>query len=90
MAETPFKSISKVGLLKALLSSAYLNFDLLVTEQRDQVRDDHRVDDHLDLLIPGVRQVGQSPHCVYQDLEAEKKHWLIYFVSFSHFETVIY
>lgn len=52
---------------------SYLNFDLLVTEQRDQMRDDARVDDHLDLLVPSVRQIGQSPHCVYQDLEAAKK-----------------
>lgn len=53
--------------------SPYLNFDLLVTEQRYQMRDDARVDDHLDLLVPGVCQIGQSPHCVYQDLETAKK-----------------
>lgn len=53
--------------------SSYLNFDLLVTEQRYQMRDNARVDDHLDLLIPSVRQIRQSPHGVYQDLEAADK-----------------
>lgn len=52
---------------------SHLNFDLLLTEQRYQVRDDARVDDHLYLLIPGVRQVRESPHCVDQNLKAERK-----------------
>lgn len=54
--------------------SPYLNFDFLVTEQRHQMRDDAGVDDHLDLLVAGVCQVGQSPHCVYQNLETAKKN----------------
>lgn len=52
--------------------SLYLNFDLLVTEQGYQVRDDTRVDDHLDLFVPSVRQVGQSPDRVHQDLQARE------------------
>lgn len=38
------------------------------------MRDDAGVDDHLDLLVAGVCQVGQSPHCVYQNLETAKKN----------------
>ena len=49
-------------------SCPYLNFDLLVAEQWHQVRHDARVDDHLDLLVAGIRQVGQRPHRVHQDL----------------------
>lgn len=52
--------------------SSYLNFDLLVTEQRYQMWDDARVDDHLDLLVSSICQIRQSPHCVYQDLEEAK------------------
>lgn len=53
---------------------SYLNFDLLVTEQRYQVGDDAGVDDHLYLLISGIRQVRQSPHCVDQNLKVERKN----------------
>lgn len=62
-------------------ASSYLNFDLLVTEQRYQIRDDARVDDHLYLLIPSISQIRQSPHCVYQDLETAKKTKLIFLLS---------
>lgn len=58
--------------------SSYLNFDLLVAEQGYKMRDDAGVDDHLDLLIPSVRQVGQSPHGVYKDLPAAntRNQWI--------------
>lgn len=36
------------------------------------MRDDAGVNNHLDLLVPCVRQVRQSPHGVYQDLEGAK------------------
>lgn len=35
--------------------------------------DNAGVNNHLDLLVPSICQVGQSPHCVYQDLEVAKK-----------------
>lgn len=52
--------------------SPYLDFDLLVAKQGHQVGHDARVDDHLNLLVAGVRQVGQSPHRVHQDLQGSK------------------
>lgn len=50
-----------------------LNFDLLVAEERHEERNDPRINDHLDLLIAPVRQIGQSPHCVYEDLNTDTR-----------------
>lgn len=50
----------------------YLNFDLLVAEQRDKEGDDTWVYYHLNLLITSICQIRQSPHSVYQNLEKEK------------------
>lgn len=72
----PHCSFISISLCNA---SSYLNFDLLVTEQRYQKRDNARVYDHLYLLIPSISQIRQSPHCVYQDLETAKKTKLIFF-----------
>lgn len=47
----------------------YLNFDLLVAEQGDKEGDHARVYHHLNLLVPTIRQIGQSPHRVHQDLQ---------------------
>lgn len=58
--------------LNRLGSSSYLNFNFMMTEQRYQVRNDGRVDDHLDLLVPSIRQVRQSPDSIHQDLERTK------------------
>lgn len=56
-------------------ASRYLNFDLLMTEQRYQTRNDAGIDDHLYLLVPSIGQVRQSPHRVDQDLqETKEKH----------------
>ena len=71
-----------IKFLKQLHNVSYLNFDLLVTEQRNQMRDDTGVNDHLDLLVPSVRQIRQSPHRVYQDLKvAKRKNEWIHFSS---------
>lgn len=58
-------------------ASWYLNFDLLMTQQRYQMWDDARVDDHLYLLVPSVSQIGQSPHRVDQDLQGTKNNRLL-------------
>lgn len=60
-------------------ASSYLNFDLLVTEQGHQMWDDAGVDDHLDLLVPGIGQVRQSPDRVDQDLPDTKKKKKLFF-----------
>lgn len=49
-------------------TNSYLNFDLLMTEERHKKWNNSRINDHLDLLVAPVRQIGQSPHCVYKDL----------------------
>lgn len=54
-------------------ASRYLNFDLLMTQQRNQMWDDAGVNDHLYLLVPCIGQVRQSPHRVDQDLQETKK-----------------
>lgn len=54
-------------------ASWYLNFDLLMTQQRNQMWDDAGVDDHLYLLVPSIGQIRQSPHRVHQDLQETKK-----------------
>lgn len=46
----------------------HLNFDLLVAKEGYQVRNNARVNDHLDLLIASISQIRQSPHCVHKDL----------------------
>ena len=46
-----------------------LNFDILVTKERNKEGNDARLDNHLYLIIPTIRQVWQSPHCVHQNLE---------------------
>lgn len=43
----------------------HLNFDLLMAEERHQKRNNSRIDDHLDLFVASIRQIRQSPHCVY-------------------------
>lgn len=46
-------------------TKSHLNFDLLMAEERHKKWNDSRINDHLDLLVAPVRQIGQSPHCVY-------------------------
>lgn len=53
------------------MQRSHLNFDLLVTEESHKNWDDSRVNDHLDLLVAPIRQVGQSPDCVYEDLSTQ-------------------
>lgn len=65
-------SVSAAGRAAAAGASPYLYFDFLVAEEGHQVRDDAGVDDHLDLLVARVRQVGQGPHSVHQDLEPKQ------------------
>jgi hypothetical protein len=62
--------------------SPYLDFDLLVAKQGHQVGNDARVNDHLNLLVASVRQVGQSPHRVHQDLQGSKVPKTKYSLSF--------
>ncbi len=54
---------AKVNSLKKTKSD--LNFDLLMAEERHKKWNDSRINNHLDLLVAPVRQIGQSPHCVY-------------------------
>lgn len=49
----------------------HLDFDFLVAEERNQVRDNSRVYHHLDLLVASVREIGESPDCVHQNLPGE-------------------
>lgn len=39
-----------------------------MAEERHKKWNDSGIDDHLDLLVAPVRQIGQRPHCVYEDL----------------------
>ncbi|RUS84375.1 hypothetical protein EGW08_007837, partial [Elysia chlorotica] len=48
-----------------------MNFNILMAEQRHQERDHTTVNDHLDLAVPTVSQVRQSPHSVNQNLKEE-------------------
>lgn len=54
------------------MSQTHLDFDFLVAEERNQVRDNSRVYDHLDLLIASIREIGESPDCIYQNLPGER------------------
>lgn len=54
------------------MSQTHLDFDFLVAEERNQVRDNSRVYHHLDLLIASIREIGESPDCIYQNLPGEK------------------
>lgn len=56
-----------------LTQRSHLNLHLLVTEENHQERNHSRVNDHLDLFITSVCQVGQSPNRVYQDLNTHTK-----------------
>lgn len=71
-------NILKYMYSKACTSGAswYLNFDLLMTEQRYQMWDNAGVDDHLYLLVPSIGQIRQSPHRVDQDLQETKNNRL--------------
>lgn len=46
-------------------AKSHLNFHLLVAKKRHKKRNNSRINDHLDLLVASVCQIGQSPHCVY-------------------------
>lgn len=48
-----------------------------MTEQSHEKRNHSRVNDHLNLLVAPVCQVGQSPHRVYQDLNAHTHMQLV-------------
>lgn len=40
-----------------------------MAEERHEKWNDPRIYNHLDLLVASIRQIRQSPHCVYEDLK---------------------
>lgn len=63
------KTQGKNKLIFSIKTKPHLNFHLLMAEERHKKWNNSRVDDHLDLLVASVRQIRQSPHCVYEDLD---------------------
>lgn len=64
-------SFLNVTNLNPSMQRSHLNFDLLVTEESHKNWDDSGVNDHLDLFVAPICQVGQSPNCVYEDLSRQ-------------------
>lgn len=68
-----FKVISGKKNLCFYQQQTHLNFNFLMAEQRNQMRDYSRVYYHLYLFIASISKVREGPDCIYQYLMKKMK-----------------